>query len=114
MTVGPDNTDEIYSMIRQAIMDKDAVVANYHNYVREMCPHVLGTKNGRPKSLLYQFGGGSSSGLEADGSPQSWRCLFVDELSNVSVKKLAGEWHMASNYSTLQACVDLIYVEVVV
>jgi hypothetical protein len=114
MAVGQKNIDQIYKMIRQAILDKDVVVAAYHDYVREMCPHMIGTKKGRAKSLFYQFAGGSSSGLEPDGSPDNWRCLFVDELSNVSVKKLTGEWHTAPNYSRPQTCVDRIDVEVVV
>jgi hypothetical protein len=114
MTAGQENIDQIYRLIRQAILDKDAVVATYNDYVREMCPHMIGTKKGRAKSLLYQFAGESSSGLEPDGSPDNWRCLFVDELSSVSVKKLMGRWHTARNYSRLQACVDRIDVEVVV
>jgi hypothetical protein len=113
MAGGSETTDQIYRNIRQAIIDKDVVVATYHGYVREMCPHVIGAKKGRARSLLYQFGGGSSTGLESDGSPNNWRCLFVDELSGVSVKKLAGHWHTASNNSRPQTCVDCVDVEVV-
>ena len=90
--------DEIYNMVRHAIIDKDVVVASYHGHVREMCPHLIGKKNGRAQALLYQFAGGSTSGLQPDGSPANWRCLRVDELSDVSIKKSA-EWHTASNYS---------------
>jgi hypothetical protein len=74
-----------------------------------MCPHVIGKKNGRAQALLYQFAGGSSSGLQPNSSPANWRCLRVDELSDVSIKKSAGEWHTASNYSAAaQKCVDEI------
>jgi hypothetical protein len=106
MATGAQATNEIYRVIRQAILDKDVVVATYHGYVREMCPHILGTKNGRLQCLMYQFGGGSSSALEADGSPANWRCIIVEELLNVSIKKSTGQWHTASNYSRPQTCVN--------
>jgi hypothetical protein len=100
---------EIYAMIREAIFNKDIIVARYHGYVREMCPHVIGKKNGRAQALLYQFAGESSSGLQPDGSPANWRCLRVDELSNVSIKESLGAWHTASTYSAaVQKCVSEI------
>jgi hypothetical protein len=100
---------DIYAMIREAILSKNIIVASYHGYVREMCPHVIGKKNGRARALLYQFAGESSSGLQPDGSSANWRCLRVDELSEVSIKKSAGKWHTASNYSAAaQECVDEI------
>jgi hypothetical protein len=110
MATGPQTTNQIYSLIRQAIIDRDVVVATYHGYVREMCPHVVGTKNGRAQALLYQFAGGSSSGLGPDGSPDNWRCLFIDELSGVTTNK--GPWHTAPNHSRPQTCVGQIDIEV--
>ena len=112
MAVGQQTADEIYALIRQAIIDQDVVIASYHGYLREMCPHVIGKKNGHAHAFLYQFAGGSSGGLEPDGSPSNWRCLRVDELSHVAIRKLQGKWHTASNYSEVQACVDAIDVKV--
>jgi hypothetical protein len=104
---------EVYAMIREAILNRDIVIASYHGCAREMCPHVIGKKNGRAQALLYQFAGGSSSGLQPDGSPANWRCLRVDELSDVAIKKSTGEWHTASNYSAAaQHCVDEIELKV--
>lgn len=104
---------EIYAMIREAIFNKDMVIASYHGYVREMCPHVIGKKKGHAQALLYQFAGGSSSGLEPNGSPANWRCLRIDELSDVSIKKSAEKWHTAANYSAaMQKCVDEIELKV--
>jgi hypothetical protein len=60
MAAGQQIAHEIYSMVREAIIYKDVVVAGYRGHVREMCPHVIGKKNGRPQALLYQFSGGSS------------------------------------------------------
>jgi hypothetical protein len=112
MATATQASNQIYQMIRQAILDRDIVVATYHGHVREMCPHMIGTKNGRPQVLLYQFAGGSSSSLGPEGSTSNWRCLRVDELSDVFIKKSTGEWHTASNYSRPQTCIDQIDVQV--
>jgi hypothetical protein len=37
MASGAQAANETYRMIRQAILDKDIVVATYHGSVREMC-----------------------------------------------------------------------------
>lgn len=100
----------IYELIRAAIQNKQQVVATFGGHVRELCPHVIGTKNGRPQALFYQFGGTSSSGAIVPGSPGSWRCLPIEGLSNVSVR--AGQWHTGSNHSTQQTCVDNVDIEV--
>jgi hypothetical protein len=40
-------------------------------------------------------------------------CLFIDELSDVSIKKSAGKWHTASNHSAAaQHCVEEIELKV--
>jgi hypothetical protein len=104
---------DVYAMIRDAILNRDIVVANYHGYIRAMCPHVIGKKNGRAQAVLYQFAGGSSSGLQPDGSPSNWRCLFIDELSGIVIKHSTGEWHTAPNYSSVtQNCISEIDVKV--
>lgn len=112
MASGAQAANETYRMIRQAIIDRDIVVATYHGHVRDMCPHILGMKNGRAQALFYQFAGGSTVGLEPDGSPSNWRCVIIDELSEVSIRKSLGEWHTASNYSKPQTCVDRATVDV--
>jgi hypothetical protein len=105
-------SDEIYSLIRQAILAKDILAVNYHGFIREMCPHVLGKTKGSPHALMYQFAGETKGGLKCDGSPDNWRCLRIDELSHVAVRKSEGEWHTASNYSAMQNCVSEIDVRV--
>jgi hypothetical protein len=112
MAAGYQTKEEVYRIIRQAIVDKHVVVASYRGYVREVCPHVIGTKSGHGQALLYQFAGGSKSGLKPDGSPDNWRCVHVEELSDVSIKKSGREWHTASNYSAMQTCVHEIDVKV--
>jgi hypothetical protein len=101
---------ETYKTVRLAIEKRAPVRAAYKGHVREMCPHVIGTKKGRARALFYQFGGTSSSGIEADGSPRNWRCIHLDELSDVTI--IDGEWHSAPNHSRPQTCVDEIDLEV--
>ena len=99
-----------YQIVRDAILNKRQIIANYKGYDRELCPHVLGTKHGRSHALFYQFGGHSSSGPIIEGSPSNWRCLKLEEL--VDVRARDGEWHSAFNHSRPQTCVDIIDVEV--
>ena len=99
-----------YDVIREAINNQDQIIAMYDGYRRELCPHVIGMKNGRPHALFYQFGGDSKSGLQPEGSPRNWRCIFVDELSDVTARQ--GDWHTAPNHSRPQTCVDQIDLEV--
>ena len=100
-----------YTTIKQAIISKQQVVATYDGHVREMCPHVIGTKDGREQALFYQFGGTSGSRpIEPAGSPKNWRCIPIDGLSGVSVRD--GAWHTATDHSKRQTCVDHVDVEV--
>ena len=103
---------EIYSLIFQAILAKDIVALNYRGSVREMCPHVLGKTKGSPYALMYQFAGETGTGLKPDGSANNWRCIRIEEVSNVAVRKSEGEWHTAANYSAMQNCVSEIDVRV--
>ena len=101
-----------YGIIRNAILNKQQVTATYRGHNRELCPHILGYKNGRRNLFSYQFAGSSRRGLEyLPGSLKNWRCMSVDALENVKVRD--GDWHTASNYSSsTQRCVDEIDVEI--
>jgi hypothetical protein len=92
-----------YSLIRQAILDKSQVRATYQGKRREMCPHALGTKNGRRQALFFQFAGESNRGLPPGGD---WRCLPLDGLTEVSLHK--GPWHTDDRYDQTQSCIDEI------
>ena len=95
-----------YAVVRQAIIDKKQVVA-YEGGRREMCPHVIGTKNGRRQALFFQFAGFTRSGLPPGGQ---WRCMPIDGLSEVTTRE--GAWHTGQQHSRPQTCVDMIDVEV--
>lgn len=97
-----------YELILQAILEKKAITAYYHGQYREMCPHVLGYKNGKRHALFYQFGGQSNSRpIQPDGSAQNWRCIDIDDLTNVAMVDIK-EWHTAPDHSRPQTCVDAV------
>lgn len=99
-----------YSDVRQAILDKNQVIAHYGGHYREMCPHAIGTKNGKEQALFYQFAGDTSKGPVTGDSKDNWRCMPISGLSNVSIK--SGSWHTADNHSQATTCIDEIDVQV--
>ncbi len=101
---------DAYSIIRDAIRNKDSISAEYDGHHREMSPHVIGTKRGRPQTLCYQYGGSSKSGLGPIGSSDNWRCVVIGKLQNVQTIK--GVWHSAPSHGRPQTCVDVIEAEV--
>jgi hypothetical protein len=97
----------VHDLLYQAIGEKKQVIADYDGYHREMCPHVLGWKNGVRHVFSYQFAGGSSQGLPPEGQ---WKCMDVDGLSNVSLRE--GPWHTGTRKTDKpQSCVDLNQIE---
>jgi hypothetical protein len=97
---------DVYELIRAATLARRQVVATYKGHRRELCPHVLGTKEGRRQALFFQFGGGSSSALPPGGD---WRCIPVDGLEDVVVRD--GPWHTGVGHQHPETCVDTIDVE---
>ena len=103
-------TDDIYQMVRAAVIGKRPLAAVYHDQRRLLCPHRLGwNRKGEPQALCYQYGGESQSGLEAVGSPANWRCIAVARLSNVELLNEA--WRTAPNHSRPQTCVAEVDVD---
>jgi hypothetical protein len=101
--------DEIHSLIRKAAVMKQPIVAVYESRERRLCPHILGLKEGRLRALCYQYGGGSSQGLQPHGSPENWRCIRLEKLSEVRL--LTERWHTGPSHSRRQTCVDEIEVD---
>jgi hypothetical protein len=99
-----------YEIVKQAIIQKQQILATYQGHNREMCPHVIGTKDGRQQALFYQFGGTSSSGPVTSIGPNNWRCIPISGLTNVSAR--TGPWYTFGDHSKPQTCVDHVDVEV--
>ena len=96
--------EDIYRLVRTAVVNKDPIRATYHDRDRWFCPHRLGRNNeGQGRVLCYQYAGESSSGLQADGSPENWRCIALEKLCRVQL--LEGSWHTAPNHSRPQTCI---------
>jgi hypothetical protein len=53
--------------------------------------------------LCYQYGGESESGLKPPGSPDNWRCIALDKLTQVTL--LEGAWRTGNNHSRQASCV---------
>jgi hypothetical protein len=98
---------DAYAILAEAINNKQQVVARYHDEERIFSPHALGTKGSIAHVLVYQFAGGSHSGLPEGGE---WRCLNLDELSEIRLEP--GAWHTAPNVFNPQTCLDEVDVVV--
>lgn len=92
---------DAYTILAEAINTKQQVVARYHDEERIFSPHALGTKRGVAHVLVYQFAGGSHTGLPPGGE---WRCLNVDELREIRLQP--GPWRTAENVFNPQTCLD--------
>jgi hypothetical protein len=94
-----------YALIRHAVLEKKTVRAIYRGLYCEMCPHLIGMRNGKGYALFYQFGGQSSSGpIQPGRSTENWRCIEIADLSEVTIED--GPWHTASYSSKLKTCID--------
>jgi hypothetical protein len=97
--------DRTYAILAEAIDTKQQVVARYGGEERIFSPHALGAKRGAAHVLVYQYAGGSRTGLPPGGE---WRCLKVDELSEIRLEP--GAWRTAPNVFNPQTCLDEVEV----
>ncbi len=98
---------EIYDLVKRAILERLIIVAVYDGCRREMCPHVIGRKDGKENALFFQFAGDSRSGLPPGGE---WRCLHLAELTDVSLR--TGLWRAGEGRPGIQTCVDEVDAQV--
>jgi hypothetical protein len=102
--------EDIYRLVRTAVVSKRPVRAIYHRRDRWFCPHRLGRNHeGQIRVLCYQYAGESDSGLQAAGSPANWRCIALEKLSRVELLEVAS--HTAPNHSRPQTCVAEVDVD---
>lgn len=73
--------------IRNAIANKDIVEFSYKGYRRIAEPHVYGIKDDKRQILVFQIGGGTSSGRIPD-----WRRMDIDKIEGFKTtgQKFAG------------------------
>src|SRR5258708_29349056 len=66
--------EDMYRLVRTAVVSKRPLRAIYHSRDRWFCPHRLGRNNdGRIRVLCYQYGGGRGRGVQKAGSPAASR-----------------------------------------
>ena len=92
-----------WNILHQAISQRRAIRARYHDHQRVLCPHALGWKNGRPKVLAYQ-----TAILDHTSTTDSsgWRSMFVDEIENPLIT--GDQWQSADNYTPHTTGIDTL------
>ncbi|MFN3198945.1 MAG: hypothetical protein ACE366_11110 [Bradymonadia bacterium] len=72
----------IRATLADAIKGRTSVRMVYQGLERLCAPHILGRNvDDEPHVLVFQFGGGSHSGLPEGGA---WRCMRLGEIAEVS------------------------------
>ena len=78
--------EEIYGLVRTAVVSRRSISVTYEGGRRWLCPHVLGHNTlGQHRVFCYQYGGDSKSGLQPKRGVGSWRCIALDKLSHVEL-----------------------------
>jgi hypothetical protein len=111
MLVSDRALEHSHALLRAAIIYRRPVSALYRGRRRLLCPHLLGwNRHRRLQVLCYQYGGDSESGLLLAGASDNWRCLAVENLSQVAL--LDGPWQTAENHSRPQTCIEEVELDV--
>ncbi len=97
----------VYRLFRTAILQRKQIVCVYRDRYREVCPHVLGYKDGQEQALTFQFAGQSASGLPPGGE---WRCLVLAQVRSARIRN--GPWRTGRNHRKAQTCVDIVDLDV--
>ncbi len=95
-----------YRLFRAAILSRKQITCSYKGLYREVCPHILGHKQGQETALTYQFAGQSASGLPSGGE---WRCLFLAAVYDARPR--TGRWHTKPRHTAMQVCVEIVDVD---
>jgi hypothetical protein len=83
-----------------ALRGRRPVNISYHGRRRLCCPHALGwNTNGRPLVLTYQTGGQTSTGHLHPDPRQRWRCLYIDEIDDITTADPTSTWDTPDNYN---------------
>lgn len=111
MSVSIYALETAHALVRAAIIHRLPIAALYRGRGRLLCPHLLGwNRHRRLQVLCYQYGGDSETGLQPAGAADNWRCLAVENLSQVEL--LEDPWQTAENHSRPQTCIDEVELDV--
>jgi hypothetical protein len=93
-----------YALMRQALVDRKRVSLWFDGDPREICPHSIGTRDGEPRVLGWQFGGISSRRLP------DWRCMPIGKISDIRI--MPGSWVTGGSHSRKQSCITHVDIDV--
>jgi hypothetical protein len=96
-----------YRLFADAMAARKQILCVYDGYPRELCSIVLGHSKGQEVALVYQFAGGSKSGLPPEGE---WKCLHLSKISDARLRD--GPWYTGSSHTRAQACVEIVDLDV--
>jgi predicted DNA-binding transcriptional regulator YafY len=96
-----------FKLFHRAILERKQVTCTYSGHYREICPHVLGHKDGEEKLLAFQFAGKTSTKLPPAGE---WRCFKVMDIRDAATRD--GRWYSGSQHRSASKCVDEVYIDV--
>jgi len=88
-----------WARLEDALHARRPIHVTYHGLTRLICPHALGRRAGRPMVLGYQTGGESSTGTLNPDPTKRWRCLYIDEITDLTPADPTSPWHTANNYN---------------
>lgn len=91
----------LYDLIAGAILTRRQVLCTHRGARREVCPIMLGRKNGNPCVLTWQFAGTNEQGEPVQGG---WNCLALDDVSDVRLHD--GPWYAGDSALRLQGWLD--------
>jgi hypothetical protein len=88
-----------WARLQDALDARRPVLVSYHGLQRLICPHALGHRAGREIVLGYQTGGDTTSGTLDPDPTRRWRCLYIDEITELAPAEPTSPWETAPNYN---------------
>lgn len=88
-----------WARLETALHTHTPVQVTYHGLTRLICPHALARRAGRPIVLGYQTGGDTSTGTLDPDPTRRWRCLYLDDITNITPAEPTSPWHTPNNYN---------------
>jgi predicted DNA-binding transcriptional regulator YafY len=95
---------ETFRLLHRAILAEKQLVFTYNGRRREVCPYILGHKDGAEKLLAFQFAGQSETGK------LDWKCFAVAKVRDARMQD--GPWRGGAKHRKTQSCVDDVFIDV--
>jgi len=96
----------LFRLFHRAILNRQQIVCVYQRHGREICPIILGHKDGAERALVYQFAGMGSRGPVRG----EWKCLNMAEVKDAKTRH--GRWYSGDKHRSQQRCVDEVFIDV--